>query len=922
LAPADTVLYSVQSNGDDHLYTIHAGSGVATHLGLVDFGDAEGLAFDLEALFAIGGTVEELWDITVPPGALVGNTGARDGVDAGMATDPVSGMTYNVNASGGGSSLYSVNTSDGSTALVGTADTFADGLAINCDGEAFASDAIFDDGLFTIDLTDGSTTFIGGFGLGNISVQSGLAFDSEGTLWMILSNGEIYTVDPASGSASFMSQVSIDGDTAGGFEGLAAVQECAPLSKEITSGPDNDSDGEIDLVVPINVETPTQYDFTITWNGDDPVWIYDTAPAEWDVIEVEFDDTGLPLDCGEDDSFAGNYGMVDIWRGGKSGKKCNSDTSFRWMPSDSAGGVSRFYWTNGWTAGPAGGPPGTVNRINADGTGATVLATAAASGRPLFRVTDVEIDQARGALYFTNWQSGTCVNPDEAIYRTDLDGAGQIVFSTNSSSGCGASGLHRLAVDPANGDVYFARAVSYANPNEVSKVDVNGLGYTQLIGAASGWFYSGVALDNAAGDVYFGDGGVLLSPAPNGALNVMDKTGAAPGVLVPNGNGNGMGKTVAFDSNFGAAGTAFYSGWNICDIFLGPGCGGGDIYAYDVASGGLALIYSDPDSGIPDIEVDPTMQRIYWTDYVRGEIRSANYDGSDVVIEIGGLENPFGLALEIEEVNNDLNIWAEARCHDNRNNSFCRPTSCGALYLNYGAIAYLKDPDTDELVLDADGNPIEVAGPTDPLCLAAVDDVNGDGEFAWDGSGDEDGDTLSDLEEACEIGTDPCLADTDGDGVRDDVDACPLDGDEGLGVDATGCPIRSCFAVGTSSTTYSLLLAGDGTIIDGDFTVAIWDPEGGSLSGSFNPEGGVDMRATNLAPDGCVIEADWVDFLGACAAGSCNGTFTNGCGAVPVGSGPWFADVVGDCELSNPDAAPAAPVAPVESTGAVLGAAQ
>ena len=63
------------------------------------------------------------------------------------------------------------------------------------------------------------------------------------------------------------------------------------------------------------------------------------------------------------------------------------------------------------------------------------------------------------------------------------------------------------------------------------------------------------------------------------------------------------------------------------------------------------------------------------------------------------------------------------------------------------------------------------------LCIAAVEDVNGDGIIMPDGSGDEDGDGLSDLHEACEIGTDACNADTDGDGEPDGQDADPLNPD-------------------------------------------------------------------------------------------------------------------------------------------------
>jgi hypothetical protein len=300
-------------------------------------------------------------------------------------------------------------------------------------------------------------------------------------------------------SVSFVIYYGAAGDEAGALAALAAVnanvyslgqpsssppEEGVPntfifafgntFDKVLTSGPDRDGDGAIDVVVPINVEEPTAYDFTLYWNdAGASVLIGDTVPAEWDVTHVQFDDDGLPLDCGGFEDFAGDFGMVDIWRGGKPGKKCNSDTSFSWMPAGS------------------------------------------------------------------------------------------------------------------------------------------------------------------------------------------------------------------------------------------------------------------------------------------------------------------------------LNIQTEARCHNNRNNQRCRPTSCGALYLNYGAVAYLKDPDTGEVVLDDNGEPIVVDGPTDPICLAAVDDVDGDGMFTWDGTGDEDADGALDYEEACGIGTDPCNPDTDGDGVLDGADECPLEGpaDASLGeiLDPNGC---------------------------------------------------------------------------------------------------------------------------------------
>ena len=65
----------------------------------------------------------------------------------------------------------------------------------------------------------------------------------------------------------------------------------------------------------------------------------------------------------------------------------------------------------------------------------------------------------------------------------------------------------------------------------------------------------------------------------------------------------------------------------------------------------------------------------------------------------------------------------------------------------------------------------------EPGLLAAVRDKNRDRTIDWSGAGDEDGDSLTDYEEACELGTDPCDADTDNDGQRDDVDPEPLNPD-------------------------------------------------------------------------------------------------------------------------------------------------
>ena len=104
------------------------------------------------------------------------------------------------------------------------------------------------------------------------------------------------------------------------------------------------------------------------------------------------------------------------------------------------------------------------------------------------------------------------------------------------------------------------------------------------------------------------------------------------------------------------------------------------------------------------------------------------------------------------------------------------PTSCGVLYLNEdGAEVYAIDPETGEPLVDEYGEMLPPIAISNPLELVAVSDVNEDGVIARDGTGDEDGDGLTDAYEALELGTDPCNPDTDDDGVPDGADPDPLD---------------------------------------------------------------------------------------------------------------------------------------------------
>ncbi|MDX1383735.1 MAG: FG-GAP repeat protein, partial [Thermoanaerobaculia bacterium] len=157
----------------------------------------------------------------------------------------------------------------------------------------------------------------------------------------------------------------------------------------------------------------------------------------------------------------------------------------------------------------------------------------------------------------------------------------------------------------------------------------------------------------------------------------------------------------------------------------------------------------------------------------------------------------------------DLIVSLESRSGKGGAKALFSPTSCGALVVNDGAVAVTLD-DEGNVIYDG-GDPVVLLGPTDPVVLVAVADVDGSGTIARDGSGDEDGDGVTDADEALgQIATDPCNADSDGDGVDDGTelaagtepnspdsdgdgvgdgqDLCPLEGVAGS-IDADGCPL-------------------------------------------------------------------------------------------------------------------------------------
>lgn len=232
---AGPIGFSVRSNVNGHLYRIDLETGVATDLGEVGLFDAEGLASDGERLYAIGGGVEEFWDVTAPPGFKIGDTGERERFDAGLAYDPTSGRMYNIQTAWP-SYLYEIDMKTGWATLISEIDDpepVLDNLAINGDGVAYSADFLITQALYQIDLATAEATYVGDLNAGFDVRQAGSAFDPFGTLWAITEYGQrpgIYKVDTSTGNATWVSDVTLDGELIWGFEGLGIIPEPTGLA--------------------------------------------------------------------------------------------------------------------------------------------------------------------------------------------------------------------------------------------------------------------------------------------------------------------------------------------------------------------------------------------------------------------------------------------------------------------------------------------------------------------------------------------------------------------------------------------------------------------------------------------------------------------------------------------------------------------
>jgi MYXO-CTERM domain-containing protein len=212
--------------GFDTLFRID----IATRQGVVvgEFGQFGGAPIsDVEGLaFAADGTLYGVSD-SIPGGALVrintstgrgtvvGNlglqgqgTGGIDSLDFGLAATCDGRMWVSSDTI---DRLWEVDTTNGSTRLVGNTGAHISGLAARADG-LFGIGVEGDEGLYRIDTDTGAATLVRKF-QGVTLPDAGLDFDADGNLWAVfdlfppVANSDLVRIDPETGVETVVGRI-------------------------------------------------------------------------------------------------------------------------------------------------------------------------------------------------------------------------------------------------------------------------------------------------------------------------------------------------------------------------------------------------------------------------------------------------------------------------------------------------------------------------------------------------------------------------------------------------------------------------------------------------------------------------------------------------------------------------------------------
>jgi Ca2+-binding RTX toxin-like protein len=234
LADHTNVAYSVQSDGDDQLYSIDLTTGVATAIGPTGFGDIEGLSFNANGvLYGVDDATDQLVTCSVTTGAcqVVGPLGVSI-TDMGLTFDRAGSLWMSTDAPTP-ETFYRIDPATGTATAVGPQGQDVTGLAA-LGTTIYGLGGDNTDNLVTMNPATGAATPVGP--LGTVSVSDG-GIDFRGsTLFGIEDGGDFFTINLATGAATVVTT------TTANFEGLAIPKHefCRGLQATLVGTSGND----------------------------------------------------------------------------------------------------------------------------------------------------------------------------------------------------------------------------------------------------------------------------------------------------------------------------------------------------------------------------------------------------------------------------------------------------------------------------------------------------------------------------------------------------------------------------------------------------------------------------------------------------------------------------------------------------------
>lgn len=227
-AHAVPIGYSVQSDGNDQLYRIDLRDGSRTSVGEVAFDDVESLSFQPATglLFGIDDESDTLITIDPDTGAAsavgslgvdidVNDTGLAFGMGQLFLTDEVADR------------LYSVDPSTGMATEIGLL-----GRATDITALAYGNGALFgltDHDFVSINTDTAAITTLAMLDFGTIG-GAGLDFDLNGTLWGLVDDEGLFTIDTGTGVITFQEPNLEDFESLAIRDEAVGVPEPSPLA--------------------------------------------------------------------------------------------------------------------------------------------------------------------------------------------------------------------------------------------------------------------------------------------------------------------------------------------------------------------------------------------------------------------------------------------------------------------------------------------------------------------------------------------------------------------------------------------------------------------------------------------------------------------------------------------------------------------